>query len=76
VNVQKMENPREVVEIGDVGYWPPGRALCLFFGKTPISDDRIRPASTVNVIGRIIEGLEDLKRVKDGEKVTVRSASS
>jgi len=37
VNVQKMENPREVVEIGDVGYWPPGKALCLFFGKTPVN---------------------------------------
>ncbi|PLV56405.1 cyclophilin-like fold protein [Thermotoga sp. SG1] len=76
VSVQKMENPREVVEIGDVGYWPPGRALCLFFGKTPISDDKIRPASAVNVIGKIIEGLKDLKKVKDGERVTVRFASS
>jgi hypothetical protein len=76
VNVQKMENPREVVEVGDVGYWPPGKALCLFFGKTPISDDKIRPASAVNVIGKIVEGLEDLKKIKDGERVAVRFASS
>ncbi|MCD6552274.1 cyclophilin-like fold protein [Thermotoga sp.] len=76
VVVSKMENPKEVVEIGDIGYWPPGKALCLFFGRTPISDDKIRPASAVNVIGKIVEGLENLKEVKDGEKVTVRFASS
>ena len=30
------ESPREVVEIGDLGYWPPGRAFCIFFGPTPV----------------------------------------
>lgn len=48
------ENPREVVAKGDVAYWPPGKALCLFFGKTPASrGDEIRPYSPVNVVGRI-----------------------
>jgi len=71
VNVSVEENSREVVEVGDVAYWIPGKAICLFFGKTPISDDKIRPASAVNVIGRVVEGLEDLKSVRDGDEVTV-----
>jgi uncharacterized protein len=48
------ESPREVVEPGDLGYWPPGKALCIFFGPTPASHgSEIRPASPVNVFGRI-----------------------
>lgn len=66
------EGARELVSVGDVAYWPPGRALCLFFGPTPISKPgEIRPASPVNVIGRVVEGLGVLRRVASGEKVRV-----
>ncbi len=62
----------EVVDRGDVAYWPPGNAICIFFGPTPVSrPGEIRPASPVNVFGRIIGDLERLKRVKSGEKVRV-----
>ncbi|MBO8180820.1 MAG: DUF3830 family protein [Archaeoglobus sp.] len=71
VVVTKEENSKEVVELGDVAYWIPGKAICLFFGKTPISDDKIRPASAVNVIGKIVSNMEDLKSVSDGEEVIV-----
>jgi hypothetical protein len=71
VNVDEEENSREVVEIGDVAYWIPGRAICIFFGKTPISDDKIRPASAVNVIGKVIDDPLKLKAVSDGDDVTV-----
>jgi hypothetical protein len=50
----EVENGQEVVELGDLGYWPPGSAFCLFFGPTPASQgDEIRPASEVTVIGKI-----------------------
>ncbi|MCZ6659987.1 MAG: cyclophilin-like fold protein [bacterium] len=50
------EDPQEVVEVGDLGYWPTGQAFCLFWGPTPASEgDEIRPASAVNVFGRIVE---------------------
>ncbi|ABV34581.1 MULTISPECIES: cyclophilin-like fold protein [Pseudothermotoga] len=65
------ENSKDVVEEGDVAFWIPGRAICLFFGKTPVSDDKIRPASAVNVFGKIKDGLDLLKQVKSGTKVTV-----
>ena len=52
--VQELEEPQEVVQLGDLGYWPPGRAFCIFFGPTPASrGDEIRPASAVTVIGRV-----------------------
>jgi len=69
--VTKEENSKDVVELGDVAYWIPGKAICLFFGKTPISDDKIRPANAVNVIGKIVTNMEDLKSVPDGEEVIV-----
>jgi hypothetical protein len=66
------EKASELVNVGDVAYWPPGRALCLFFGPTPISGPgEIRPASPVNVIGRVVEGLETLRKVVSGERVRV-----
>lgn len=71
VAVDVEENSKDVVEIGDVAYWIPGKAICLFFGKTPISDDKIRPASAVNVIGRIADDPLKLKEVRDGEEVVV-----
>src|SRR5512145_2967009 len=47
------ESPREVVASGDLAFWPPGQAFCIFFGKTPASrGDEIRAASGVNVIGQ------------------------
>jgi hypothetical protein len=64
------ETAREVVEKGDLGYWPTGRAFCIFFGPTPASQgDEIRPASAVNIVGKV-EGDTDLfKRVRDGENI-------
>ena len=63
----------EVVELGDLGYWPPGNAFCLFFGLTPASEgDKIMPASPVNIIGKIVSDLEILKSIKSGEKVSVK----
>ena len=50
------ENPRSLVDLYDVAYWPPGRAICLFYGPTPIGGEgEIRPYSPVNVIGRIVD---------------------
>jgi hypothetical protein len=70
------ESPREVVEAGDLGYWPPGRAFCIFFGPTPMSrGDEIRPASPVNVLGRIVGDPKAFKAVRAGTRVTLRRAS-
>ena len=70
------DDAKEVVNLGELGYWPPGNAFCIFFGRTPAStEDEIRPASPVNVIGRVVtEDLEPFKSVKDGEDVIVEKS--
>ena len=55
VDSELDDSAQEVVEIGDLGYWPPGSAFCIFFGLTPVSEPgRIMPASAVNVIGKVV----------------------
>ena len=81
-----LENSQEIVEIGDLGYWPPGHSFCIFFGLTPISSthvDRdgknvteIRPANPVNVFGRIIGDPTILRRIEDGERIIIEKSSS
>ena len=67
------ENPREVVEMGDLGYWPPGEAFCIFFGPTPASrGGEIRPASPVNVFGRVSHDPTALKKVAAGDPVVIK----
>jgi len=57
------ENPQAVVQKGDLGYWPPGHAFCIFYGRTPASSgDEIRPASPVNPLGRVLGDVTILKK--------------
>jgi hypothetical protein len=64
------EDPKAVVEVGDLGYWPPGHAFCIFVGPTPASrGDEVRPASPVNVVGRVEGDATVFKRVSSGTRV-------
>jgi uncharacterized protein len=66
------ESPRAVVEMGDLAYWSPGQAFCVFFGRTPASQgDEIRPASPVNVFGRVEGDPIVLKKIRAGTRVRV-----
>jgi len=69
------ENAKAVVEKGDIAYWPPGSAFCIFFGPTPASrGDEIRPASPVNIVGKLLGEPEKFKRVSHGEKVIIEKS--
>ena len=69
------EDMQAAVNLGDLGYWPPGSAFCMFFGMTPMSTaDEIRPASPVIVVGSMDGDLEALKSVGAGATVTVERA--
>ena len=72
VQADEEDGASDVVDIGAVAYWPPGQALCLFFGRTPVSrDDEIRAASAVNVMGAIDGDATVLKQVRSGTRVVV-----
>lgn len=60
------------VRIGDIGYWPPGKALAIFFGPTPMSTggDPV-PASDVNVVGKVLGDATMLKKAKGAGKLRI-----
>ena len=66
------EGAREVMAVGELGYWPPGKAFCIFFGPTPISvGSEPRSASAVSIIGRLKGDFSALHEIKDGSRVKV-----
>lgn len=61
-----------IVKVGDIGFWPPGNALAIFFGRTPMSTglDPV-PASEVNLVGRILGDATVLKKAKGAGKIRI-----
>jgi hypothetical protein len=75
VDAKPEKDAREIVAVGELGYWPPGSAFCIFFGQTPAStDDRPRAASPVNVIGKVLGDATAFKAVASGTKVRLERA--
>lgn len=74
VRAELDESAQEVVEMGDLGYWPTGEAFCIFFGPTPMSSPgRIVPASAVNIVGKVVDDPMVFKRVMNESKVTLEA---
>ncbi len=55
------EDPQPKVSSGAMGYWPPGKAVCLFFGQQPVSP--------VNLVGTLEGDPNVLEAVRDGQLV-------
>ncbi|HNQ64103.1 MAG TPA: cyclophilin-like fold protein [Syntrophorhabdus sp.] len=66
------ETATKKVKVGDIGYWPPGNALAIFFGPTPLSSgtDPV-PASEVNLVGRITDDAALLRKAKGAVKIRI-----
>jgi hypothetical protein len=70
------DHAQEVVAVGDLAYWPPGNAVCIFWGPTPASHaDEPRAASPVNVFGRVASGAEAFAQLKSGVAVRLERVS-
>lgn len=65
----KDENPSPTAVAGDICYWSPGPAFCIFFGKT-------QPYSAVNHIGKVVQGLELFRKVAAGDRIVLRKMSN
>ena len=68
---QPEENAKSPVQLNDVAYWPTGKAICLFYGPTPIGKPgEITPASPVNIIGKIVSPNKTILDNVDGKSAT------
>ena len=75
VRVAEAPDAKETVALGDLGYWAPGTAFCIFFGRTPVSGPgEIRPASAVNVFGHLDGDAKAFKAVPNGTRVRIEQA--
>ena len=69
---QAAGEKKTVVDKGDIAFWPPGSAFCIFFGPTPVSKGtEIRPASEVILLGKLESDPEGFKEVKDRDPVRI-----
>jgi len=68
---QPEENAKSLVQLNDIAYWPTGKAICLFYGPTPIGKSgEITPASPVNILGKIISPDKSVLNNADGKNAT------
>lgn len=73
----KEENPRSIVSLNDVAYWPSGKALCLFYGPTPLGKgNEIKPYSPVNIIGKIMNPDKSIIKKAEGKTAEFRSRNN
>ncbi len=73
----ELENSKQEVEVGDIAYWPPGKAVCIFFGPTPVSSgEKPRAYSPVNIFARTVGDARVFKKVKEGEKIILERVGS
>ena len=73
VTCEASDDARADMEVGELAYWPVGKAFCIFFGATPASgaDDRPRAASEVNPVGKVLDDATVLRTVIDGQTITI-----
>ena len=72
----ETERGQPTVSPGDLAYWEPGSAFCLFWGPTPISSpDEIRPANPVTVFGRLDGDPSAFDEFRSGTRVKVERIS-
>ena len=72
VSADQAADAREEVEVGTLAYWPAGSALCIFFGRTPVSTgEKPKAYSPVNIVGHVIDDTEPLKTVSNGSTIRI-----
>ena len=69
------ETATKKVKVGDIGFWPPGNALAIFFGPTPMSsgDDPV-PASAVCLLGKITDDATLLRKASGARTIRIEKA--
>jgi hypothetical protein len=77
LSLDQAPDARSEMQVGEMAYWPPGNAFCIFFGPTPASHgDEPRAASAVNPFGKIEEDVEVLKGIPSGAHILIEAIES
>jgi len=77
VSVEAEADAQTEVNVGDIAFWPPGSAFCIFFGRTPASTGSAPvAASAVNALGQITGDLSGLRSVRNGQTVRLEPGSN
>jgi hypothetical protein len=72
IDMPQEPDAQEIVSVGDIGYWPIGRAFCIFFGPTPAStDEQPRAYGPVNLLGKVLQDCDGLKSIQNQQSVRV-----
>ena len=72
VVANKEPNAKSRVELGEIAYWPSGKAIAIGFGKTPISQkDEIRLADDCNIWGETNFDLKKLENIAEGQPIKI-----
>tara|TARA_B100000524_G_C23588689_1_gene348142 strand:- start:297 stop:674 length:378 start_codon:yes stop_codon:yes gene_type:complete len=72
VNALVEDDANDVINLGEIAYWPSGKAIAIGFGKTPASIDKeIRLADKCNIWGDCSIELQNIKTIKSGDKIFV-----
>jgi hypothetical protein len=75
VSADQAPDARAEVQVGELGYWPVGRAFCIFYGPTPASrGDEPRAYSPVNILGEIVGDATEFRGVPAGTAVRIERA--
>jgi hypothetical protein len=77
LSLEQAPDARTEMEVGELAYWPPGNAFCIFFGSTPASQSgEPRAASAVNPFGMLEDDVEGLKGIPSGTKILIEALES
>ena len=72
VSLKEVSDAQQEVEVGTLAYWPPGSALWVFFGKTPVStSDKPKAYSPVNILGLVDGDSKVFKIVEAGDQIVI-----
>jgi hypothetical protein len=74
LSLESSADSRADVQVGELAFWPPGNAFCIFFGPTPASDgDQPRAASAVNPFGMLEEDTSVLRDIPSGTRILIEA---
>jgi len=72
IDTPRESDAKEVINFGELAFWPEGKAIAIGFGKTPVSiGEEIRLAARCNIWGITEFNLKKLKEINDGELIKI-----